>query len=222
MKAKMIAIFLVLAMIMVSFAGCKNAEGNENKTNQEENNNAGENGAEEENDKEQKPSGEDGSTTDNEAEKEEDGAGEAILEGDLTAVIEKIYEKTGFELMVGNTPVDLTNSETMKYNMGLEDASKIKEAVVSEAMISSQAYSLVLARVNDAADAKDVANDMLNGIDQRKWICVIADDLQVVTKDDLVLLVMVSSEMKDTVTSQKLVDAFGEICGADFDEVLTK
>ncbi len=154
--------------------------------------------------------------------KKEESGKKPSLELDLTAIIEKIYEKADVNLNVANTQVDLADKDIVKYNMGLEDASKIKEAVVSEALISSQAYSLVLARVNDAADAKNVANDMLNGIDQRKWICVMADDLQIVTYDDVVLLVMVASSMEETVTSQKLVDAFGEICGADFDEVLSK
>lgn len=147
---------------------------------------------------------------------------EAKLEGDLTSVIEKIYENTGVELMTENKPVDLKDSDAVKYYMGLEDASEIKEAVVSEAMISSQAYSMVLARVNDAADAKDVADAMLKGIDQRKWICVMADDLKTAVYGDAVLMVMIASSMEEVATSQKLVDAFGEICGGELDAVLSK
>jgi hypothetical protein len=98
----------------------------------------------------------------------------------------------------------------------------VKEAVVSEAMIGSQAYSLVLARVNNVSDAEAVAKDMLNGIDQRKWICVMADDLQIVTYNDLIMLVMVDSNLKDAVTSQQVADAFKEMCGADFDLKLSK
>lgn len=144
------------------------------------------------------------------------------LKGDLTSIIGTIYEKAKVDLSLGNTPIDLTNKDMVKYNMGLDDASKVKEAVVSEAMIGSQAYSLVLARVNNAADAEAVAKDMLNGIDQRKWICVMADDLQIVTYNDLIMLVMVDSNLKDAVTSQQVADAFKEMCGADFDLKLSK
>ena len=151
-----------------------------------------------------------------------DNEDKVALEGDLSAIIEKIYEKEKIDLNVANNPVDLNDADNLQYNVGLSDASKIKEAVVSEAMISSQAYSLVLLRVKDAADAESVAKDMLAGINQRKWICVEADDLQVVTYDDAVLLVMVASTMKENVTSQKIVDAFGEIVGADFDLKLSK
>ncbi|MDR7811129.1 hypothetical protein [Lacrimispora sp.] len=144
------------------------------------------------------------------------------LKGDLTSIIGTIYEKAKVDLSLGNTPIDLTNKDMVKYNMGLDDASKVKEAVVSEAMIGSQAYSLVLARVNNAADAEAVAKDMLNGIDQRKWICVMADDLQIVTYNDLIMLVMVDSNLKDAVTSQQVADAFKEMCGTDFDLKLSK
>lgn len=153
---------------------------------------------------------------------ESGGKEQEILSGDLTAIIETVYEKAKADLNVENTTIDLTNKDMVKYNMGLEDASKIKEAVVSEALISSQAYSLVLVRVKDTSDAEQVAKDMRDGIDQRKWICVMADDMQVVTYNDLVMLVMVDSAMKDNVTSQKLVDAFREMCGRDFDVQLSK
>ncbi|MGL6216897.1 MAG: hypothetical protein ACRC36_02620, partial [Lacrimispora sphenoides] len=55
------------------------------------------------------------------------------LKGDLTSIIGTIYEKAKVDLSLGNTPIDLTNKDMVKYNMGLDDASKVKEAVVSEA-----------------------------------------------------------------------------------------
>jgi hypothetical protein len=144
------------------------------------------------------------------------------LEGDLSSIIEEIYEAIDFDLPVGNMAVDLSNGELLKFNIGLDDGSKIKEAVISEAMISSQAYSLVLARVNDVENVEDVARAMLNGIDQRKWICVEADDLQVVTYGDVVLLVMIDSNLEEVATSKKIVEAFGELCGGAFDTTLSK
>lgn len=49
-----------------------------------------------------------------------------------------------------------------------------------------------------------------------------ADDLQIVTYNDLIMLVMVDSNLKDAVTSQQVVDAFREMCGTDFDLKLSK
>nr|WP_308742895.1 hypothetical protein [uncultured Anaerocolumna sp.] len=76
---------------------------------------------------------------------------------------------------------------------------------------------MVLVRLNDANDGESVAKEMLKGIDPRKWICVEADDLQVVGHDDVIMLSMVSSSFKDSVTSQQLVDAFKEVCGGKLD-----
>lgn len=131
----------------------------------------------------------------------------------LSEIIDMIYEKKPVEISVMTSSVDLTNADMLKYNTGLDSADKIKEAAVSEAMIGSQAYSLVLVRVNDSADAADVAQSMKDGINTAKWICVQADDLKVSAYNDLVLLIMVDSQLSDTVTSAEITDAFKEICG---------
>lgn len=161
-------------------------------------------------------------TSTDEAESTDDGNGQELLNGELSPIIEKIYEIKDPELKVGNITVDLSNMDTVNYYTGLIDVSKVKDVLVSESMIGSQAYSLVFVRVNDSADSESVANEMLNGINSSKWICVQADDLQVVTHDDLILLIMVSSTFEDTITSQQIVDAFKEICGDDFDIELKK
>ena len=116
----------------------------------------------------------------------------------------------------------LPDADTLKYNTGLSDASLVKEAAVSEALISSQAYSLALVRVKDSKDAKTVAQEMLDGINQSKWICVSADDLKVAGCGDVVLLVMVASSMSDTVTAEQIVDAFKTVGAGKLDFTLEK
>jgi hypothetical protein len=137
-------------------------------------------------------------------------------------MIKEIYEVKNPGLMVADIPVDLNNSDSVKYYTGLSDVSKIKEAVASEAMIGSQAYSLVLVQLNDEKDAETVADEMLKGIDTRKWICVEADDLRVVGHDDVIMLFMVSSALKENVTSKQMVDAFKEVCDGELDIELKK
>ncbi len=126
----------------------------------------------------------------------------------LDAVVEKIYEHKTPEFMFGTMPVDLEDEYAPKTYLGLDDLSNIKEAVVSEAMIGSIAYSLVLARVNDAAKAQETAEAMKAGIDTRKWICVEADDVKTAVVGDIVLYVMISSELADSYTAQDVVDGF--------------
>jgi len=144
------------------------------------------------------------------------------LKEDLSTIIDKIYGIKDPGLRLVSSPIDLTNKDAVKYNTGLEDVSKVKEIVVSEAMMSSQAYSLALVRVKDAADAKSVAEAMLEGIDPAKWICVRADDLKIVTYHDVVMLIMMGSQLSEKVTSDQIVDAFKGICGGKLDLELKK
>ena len=137
-------------------------------------------------------------------------------------IIDAVYAEKSVSLNLMTTAVDLEDEYAPKYSLGLDDVSKVKEAAVSEPMMGSQAYSLVVVRVNDAADAEDVANEMLNGIDQRKWICVEADTLKVMTKGDIVLLFMVDSGFADTVTVDEIEAAFTAVCGGSLDLVLSK
>lgn len=143
------------------------------------------------------------------------GGGEknALEDMALLDIIDKIYEITPVELSLYSDNMDVTDSDTMSYNAGLTNLNNVKEAAVSEPMMSSQAYSMVLVRVNDESATADIANEIKSGINPAKWVCVTADDLQVVSYRDVILLFMVSSELSDTVTSQKIVDAFQQVCG---------
>lgn len=147
------------------------------------------------------------------------------LSGSLESIINCIYEnypEYPAEFMPMAMPVDLTDVEGfLPYFTGLTDASKVKEAVASEPMTGSQPYSVVLVRVNDAADAASVAEQMLNGIDQRKWFCVEADVLRVVAIDDLVLLCMIGSTM-DGFSVDTMVETFSKVCDQKFDTDLKK
>lgn len=141
------------------------------------------------------------------------------LTAKLEGIVDDIYEAHPVELSVVTIPVDTTDTEwSLKSYTGLSSGEKIKEAVVSESMIGSIPYSMVLVRVNDAADARTVAEEMKAGIDTRKWICVTADDLLVSGYCDVVMLVMVGSEYADTgLTAQAITDAFASVCGGELD-----
>ena len=149
-------------------------------------------------------------------------SGGAAPEGTPEELIEAIYAEKPVELNLMTLPIDLADADAVRYNLGLDDASAVKEAAVSEPMMGSQAYSLVVVRVNDAADTEATAKAMLAGIDQRKWICVEADSLRVMTKGDVVLLFMVDTQFADTVTADEIEAAFTKLCGAEPDLVLNK
>ena len=96
---------------------------------------------------------------------------------------------------LANQAIDVTDSDSVKYMTGLENGDKLQYLVVSEPMMSSQAYSLVIAKVKDGVDANAVAKEMSENIDTRKWICVSAEKLYATSSGDIVFLVMSSEEM---------------------------
>lgn len=137
-------------------------------------------------------------------------------DSELSALVDSIYEAYPVELMMmQTTAIDLDDESWLTYNTGLtaEQAELVDAGVKSESLTGSQAYSLVLLRVKDAADAQTVANAMLENIDPAKWVCVMADQQRVVTFDDKVLFVMASSELTDV---NALIDALPEALGIEY------
>lgn len=137
--------------------------------------------------------------------------------GSPSKIIDKIYAEKEVSLPVATTELDLSDGEVFTAVTGLASSEKVKEAAFSESMIGSQAYSLVVVRVKKSKDAAAAADEMLSGINPAKWICVEADDVRVAAYDDLVMLIMVSSQLKDTVTGKEMVSAFKTVCGGTLD-----
>ena len=142
------------------------------------------------------------------------------LADNMETVANKIIEKNPVEFMGGIMPVDLTDKSedglwAISYFTGLANADKIKDVAVYEPMMGSLAFSMVLVRVNDVAEAKNVAQEMTDNIDTRKWICVEANDKIVAGYSDTVMLIMLDNN--NGLTAQSFVDAFKEVCGGELD-----
>ena len=139
-------------------------------------------------------------------------------EGTTEELINKIYENVTVELSLVTIPVDLADEFSVSYYTGLDGADALKEASASESMLGSQAYSVVLARLNDAQQAETIAQSMFDNIDTRKWICVEATEKQVAVCGDLVCLVMLNPEYG--VSCDQIVAAFTTVCGGSVDTVI--
>lgn len=138
------------------------------------------------------------------------------LAGSMEELLNKTVEQRPVEFMGGVIPVDLTDSSedglwALKNYTGLDSAEKISEAAAFEPMMGSLAFSMVMVRLADGADAKSVAESMKSGIDTRKWICVEANDLMVAGFGDVVMLIMLNSD--SGMTAQSFVDAFAKVAG---------
>ena len=130
-------------------------------------------------------------------------------------IIESIYAQKAPEFMIGFMPVDLNDKDSYTTYLGLEDISAIKEVAVSESMIGAQAYSLVVARVNEGENATEIAEKMKNGINPRKWVCVEADDIKYTAIDDLICFCMISSQYKEAFTADDAINAFAKVVSGE-------
>ena len=139
------------------------------------------------------------------------------LEGTMEELVNQVITEQPVEFMGGIMPVDLADTSedglwAIKYYTGLDNAEQIEDVAVYEPMMGSIAFSLVMVRAKDEVATKTLAESMKAGIDQRKWICVEADDLMVTGFGDVVMLIMVGSD--SGMTAQSFVDAFQKVCAA--------
>ena len=134
--------------------------------------------------------------------------------------VNKIMEAKPVEFMGGLIPIDLTDTSEdglwmLKSFTGLDSAEKITDVAAYEPMTGSQAFSLVMVRVADAAEADAIAQQMKDNIDPRKWVCVGADEVMAAGYGDTVLFIMLDSTLG--LKAQSYVDAFADICGGKLD-----
>ena len=88
---------------------------------------------------------------------------------DLSGLVDKIYDGLEFPLQsVQTQTIDLSDSDFVNMITGLENGNDFEYLVASEPMMSSQAYSLVLAKVKDGVNANEIAKKMQENINTIK------------------------------------------------------
>lgn len=130
---------------------------------------------------------------------------------DLSTLVDKIYEGQAIQLPSLQTQIiDTTDDSSVQYATGLENAKDLEYLVVSEPMMTSQAYSLVLAKVKDGVNADEIAKSMNEKADTQKWICVSAEKVYTTSSGNVVCLVM-SSETNAKPVYEKFKELAGNI-----------
>jgi len=128
--------------------------------------------------------------------------------GTLEEIMTKIYEGIEEE----NLPMGLTNMEVTEENvesfLGTSEI-EYKEALASESMVGSIAYSVVLVRANNTKDVEDLKTKIEENINPRKWICVGVEKEEVIIKNkgDLIIVIVVGNED----TRAKIEKGFNEL-----------
>ena len=121
------------------------------------------------------------------------GCGQKNVQGTLEEIMDKVYASIPQE----ERPMMLMNTEVTKENvemyLGTSDI-EFEEALASESGVGSIAHSVVLVRVKDGANVELIKEKIEKSINPRKWICVEAEEVEIESKGNLIILIM-SSEI---------------------------
>ena len=130
------------------------------------------------------------------------GCGEKNVKGTLEEIMDKVYSSVPED----ERPMMLMNVEVTEENvemyLGTSDI-EFEEALASESATGSIAHSVVLVRVKNGANVELIKEKIENSVNPRKWICVEAEEVEVESKGNLIILIM-SSEA----TTEKIENSF--------------
>jgi len=142
----------------------------------------------EEEKEEEKPESEKEETTEEKPAPAPKPSADAVLNNILSGV-----ETPNYELV----PIDSENFEYFMFTDYIEGA----KGYSADALISSTAHSVCLIELPEGTNASEVAAKVKQNADPRKWVCVEAEAVEVVAKDNMVLLVMSDSATTDQIVS---------------------
>ena len=95
--------------------------------------------------------------------------------------------------------VDIKNIDEVTSYTGLKTNDGIESIVVSEPLITAQAYSVAIVKVKDNADVEKIKQEMLDNIDMRRWICVSAEQLYITNSGNVIFSVMAEKDIAKAV-----------------------
>lgn len=125
----------------------------------------------------------------------------AELTGTLEEIAANVYANaTTIEMMLGDPmEIDLTDVEGANYYLGVSSTDSIERAVFSEPMIGSIPYSMCLVKAKEGADVEALKNEILEGVNYRKWICVAAEKVLVTNCGSTIMMIMAAENIVDDV-----------------------
>ncbi len=135
---------------------------------------------------------------------------EVSNEEELVKIVEKMYEGNEGIIppSVQTQIVDTSDIVLVELFTGIQNSNDFEYLVVSEPMISSTPYSLILAKVKDEVDADKIVEEMKNKINLNKWVCVSAEQLYATSSGNVICLIMTNKE-----TAEILYNKFKELAG---------
>lgn len=173
---KKLALILAAALVTLSFASCSNNNVVEDETTVED------------------TTVEETTVEDTTEEEEIVESSNVTLSSDLFEIIAAVEAGAGIEASLMVEPIgDAEMFEYMFFTSYVEGA----ESLVSQPMIGAIPHFAGLIRLPEGADVDAVVEDIKANADPRKWICVEAEKVAVVSRSNVVLFVMSSTAIAD-------------------------
>lgn len=136
----------------------------------------------------------------------------------MKEMFKSIYSKLGDELpSLETTEIDVSDAATVKAYTGLQSNENVETLVVSEPLMSSQAYSAVAVRVKAGANVENMKQEMLDNINMAKWICVSASNLYITNSGNTIFMVMADNDW-----AKPVYDGFKEYVNNNIGKELEK
>ena len=123
------------------------------------------------------------------------------IEGPLEEIMTKVYAS----IPEDEKPMMLTNIEITEENvesfLGTSDI-EFEEALASESATGSIAHSVILLRVKNGANVEVIEETLEDSINPRKWICVEAEEVEIDSRGNLILIVMSTEKTADKIVAE--------------------
>lgn len=127
--------------------------------------------------------------------KKDSGSISLNTSSDLKHMINEVYKIANNDLPSLETNViDVSDKDMVKVYTGLSNNDNVESVVVSEPLMSSQAYSFVAVKFKNGTNIDSVKEEMYNNINMNKWLCVSADILYLTNYNNTVVYVMSDEE----------------------------
>ena len=136
----------------------------------------------------------------------------------MKEMFNSIYTKLGDKLPNLETEeIDVNDASMVKVYTGLQSNENVETLVVSEPMMSSQAYSAVAVKVKSGSDIEKMKQEIVDNINMAKWICVSASNLYITNNGNTIFMVMADNDWAEPV-----YEAFKEYVNNEIGKELDK
>lgn len=110
---------------------------------------------------------------------------------DMSTALKTITKNLGDTLPnLEITTIDTSDKEIVSSYTYLSDPTVVESLVVSEPLMTSQAYLAIMLKVKDGTNIENIKQELLNNLDMNRWICVSAEKLYITNNGNTIFAVM--------------------------------